>query len=452
VVRGATAGRMTAVMQAMRAGPKVLRVGVVVQGRLVDERILTRRMGVRAVTLASLDHEADARGAMFLVDADVPPRFRLFERAGDGYVLHTLAGMTGRIALSAGVSDLAELAKDGTAAVRLDESARGKVTLAGTTFLFQFVTEPPPQPRPRLPLSVKDGFAARIDWALTIVAAFSFLLHFGAVGAMYSDWMDTVIDEDITVGLVSSPTPVALPVDVAPDGSFGSERSTTSEGPASSATTATTSKPAPHATDAANVDALMSELARVNLAIVGSIHGPDARHLAVADGDGAPVDLGKLAQGSARVDTSGGLGLPSTGGPIVLTHSPAPLATQETATASTTAGRATTVVPRFDVHEEPPSVAGVLNDAEAVVRRQIHQGARHCYQRALESDPTLSGKLVLLLKVAPSGEVASASFSSNTGLNDEVARCIAGVARRARFEAPGPAGATIAVPFAFVRQ
>ena len=60
------------------------------------------------------------------------------------------------------------------------------------------------QPRPQLPLSVKGGLASQIDWNLTIIAAFSFLLHFGLIGAMYSDWMDPVVNDDISPGASST--------------------------------------------------------------------------------------------------------------------------------------------------------------------------------------------------------------------------------------------------------
>ena len=72
-----------------------------------------------------------------------------------------------------------------------------------TTFLFQFVAPPPVQPRPQLPLAVKGGLANQIDWNLTIIAAFSFMLHFGLIGAMYSDWMDPIVNDDVNVqGLI----------------------------------------------------------------------------------------------------------------------------------------------------------------------------------------------------------------------------------------------------------
>jgi membrane protein involved in colicin uptake len=91
-------------------------------------------------------------------------------------------------------------------------------------------------------------------------------------------------------------------------------------------------------------------------------------------------------------------------------------------------------------------------NAEAVIRSQIHPGAKKCYQRGLESDPTQAGKIVILIKVAPSGEVDTATVQSNTGISASVAACISAVARRAKFDAPGPSGSQISVPFNFVKQ
>src|SRR5206468_2884209 len=46
-----------------------------------------------------------------------------------------------------------------------------------------------------LPLAVRGGLAGKNDWTLTFLAAFSFLLHFGLVGSMYSDWSDPIASE-----------------------------------------------------------------------------------------------------------------------------------------------------------------------------------------------------------------------------------------------------------------
>jgi hypothetical protein len=439
---------MTAVMRALTApGPKVLRVGIVMNGRLVEERILAR---ATRVTLGSLGRPEDLRGAMFVIDADVPPGFVLFERTDAGTMLHRLPGMTGRIALPGGVTDVSALPVD---PIRLDESARGRVSIGNATFLFQFVPPLPPQPRPRLPLSVKGGVATHVDWPLLIVAAFSFLLHFGAVGAMYSDWADTVVDEDITVGLIapSSPAPPLAPATEIEEATTNAAASAT---PSSTPTSAGPPKPAPRpaAPSPADVDALLGELGRVNIAIIGGMKGPDARRVLTADDSGPPVDLGRLALRASRIDTTGGLGLPTAGGPITPGREPVLGISSTTGPVATGAGRATTVVPVGDVQMERLPPGSVVPNLEAAIRAQIHPGAKRCYQRGLAVNPTQSGKLVLVLKLSPSGEVASTSFTTNTGLSDQVTRCIAGVAQLATFDSPGPAGATIAIPFGFVRQ
>src|SRR6516164_11148958 len=194
-------GQMTAVMRAMQqqSGPKVLRIGLVASGRILEERIVKQRTSVTV---------GPSEKSTFVVQANLPPQFKLFELIGSDYHLNFLDGMTGRVALATGITDLTALKGQAKRVgpayqVRLTEEARGKIVIGETTFLFQFVAPPPVQPRPQLPLSVKGGLASQIDWSLTIIAAFSFLLHFGIVGAMYSDWMDPVVSDDFNVaGLV----------------------------------------------------------------------------------------------------------------------------------------------------------------------------------------------------------------------------------------------------------
>src|SRR5260370_20330293 len=191
-------GQMTAVMRAIQAtsGPKVLRIGLVAAGRILEERIVKQRTNVTV---------GPSEKSTFVVQANLPAQFKLFELVGNDYYLNFLDGMTGRIALATGITDLAALKGQAKRVgpayqVRLSEEARGKIVIGETTFLFHFVAPPPVQPGPQLPLSVKGGVASQIDWSLTIIAAFSFLLHFGLVGAMYSDWMDPVVSDEFNVG------------------------------------------------------------------------------------------------------------------------------------------------------------------------------------------------------------------------------------------------------------
>jgi hypothetical protein len=91
-----------------------------------------------------------------------------------------------------------------------------------------------------------------------------------------------------------------------------------------------------------------------------------------------------------------------------------------------------------------------VSDAEHTVRTQIWPGVRRCYQLALRADPTEHGRIVILIRVEPSGAVGDASIASNAGLSERLATCAAAVAREARFPPPGPGGAKIALPFNLV--
>jgi hypothetical protein len=450
----ASPGRMTAVMRSARqpAGPKVLRVGVVVGGRLLEERVLERRTTVTV---------GPSERATFVVEANLPPQFKLFERIGDDYYLNTRDGMTGRLALSTGIVELARLREQAGAgpivALRLTEEARGKVIIGGTTLLFQFVAPPPVHPRPRLPLSVKDGVASQIDWRLAVIVAMSFLLHFGLVGGMYSDWMDTVVDDDITVGLIhaiaSTRPPDVETAETVTESATPTE--TRAPAPAPAASTAARNRPRP-ANPGAILDGLLGDLDQVNIALVGSLKGgPNLRAVTTPGDNGAPIDLDALAARRTRIgnESRDGLDLPGGAGePIQPGRTGFRLPMRETGEAPSSAGRMTRVVLAPAIHEESPVLSAPVPDAEAVIRRQIEPGAKRCYQKGLGSDPTQSGKLVLAIRVAPSGEVDSATVSSHAGLSAGVADCIVDVARRAKFGRTGPGGATIVVPFGFVMQ
>jgi hypothetical protein len=449
-------GQMTAVMRAMQqsSGPKVLRIGLVASGRILEERIVKQRTTVTV---------GPSEKSTFVVQANVPPQFKLFELIGNDYHLNFLDGMTGRVALATGITDLVALKGQARRVgpayqIRLTEEARGKIVLGETTFLFQFVAPPPVQPRPQLPLSVKGGLASQIDWNLTIIAAFSFLLHFGLIGAMYSDWMDPVVNDDITAGLLDMvQKTVPPPVETSEVPSSTASSTDTAPAPTQAPKQAAPSQKQGAAPDAKVVAGLLQEAEQARIAILSALNGGPNINGAMKDDNGAPVDLNSLANRSGGIsNTAGGLNLPNgAGGPIRPGQGGAGLQGLrggETGGASTSAGQATVVKIRGDVEYGGSTASVPVSNAEAVIRSQIHPGAKRCYQQGLESDPTQSGRLVILIKVAPSGEVDSVSVSSNSGLSSGVANCIQRVAKRAKFDAPGASGSSISVPFNFVKQ
>jgi hypothetical protein len=174
---------------------------------------------------------------------------------------------------------------------------------------------------------VKGGVANQIDWTLTIIAAFSFMLHFGFVGAMYSDWMDPPVREGVSVsGIVDMmkniPTPPpteTAPVDTSP--------TTTAV-----ATAAPTPKPAggggAHASNTgggksgsvsdAKAAALTQQAEAMQMQLLAALGGQSSVSGALGrNGEIPPVDLSAAAASGAGVSETGGdLRTGSGGGPV----------------------------------------------------------------------------------------------------------------------------------------
>ena len=452
--QGGRPGQMTSVMRAVaqQAGPKVLRIGLVQSGRVIEERIIKQRTSVTI---------GQSEKAMFVVPTpNVPAQFKLFELIGSDYYLNFLDGMSGRVALQTGISELSALKGQARRVgpayqVRLTEDARGKVVVGDTTFLFQFVSPPPPAPRPQLPLSVKGGLASQIDWTLTIIAAFSFMMHFGFIGAMYSDWMDQVVNDDISAqGLTDMLNKIPPPViEQKPEVAATSTATSTAAAP----TATGPSTPAP--TKAGPISekqaaALTQQAENMQMQMLAAFGGTTSVAGALTRGDVPVTDLSGVAQSSAGVSSTGGdLKLASGGGGLAnVGHGGGGLGALG---ATGGGGSGTTVAarevkgPTGDAQMGPIAGGGAVSDADRVIAG-LRPSFKSCYNKGLANDPSMSGKIVLAIKVQPNGDVESVSKAGGSGLSAEVEQCIIGRAKRASFSAGG--GATLQVPVTFVQQ
>jgi len=461
-------GQMTAVMRAMsvQTGPKVLRLGLVQGGRVLEERIIKQRT---TVTVGSNEK------AMFVIPApNLPPNFKLFELVGSDYHLNFLDGMNGRVALTSGITDLGALRGQAKKVgnvyqVRLTEDARGKVVIGDTTFLFQFVAPPPVQPRPQLPLSVKGGVANQIDWTLTIIAAFSFMLHFGFVGAMYSDWMDPPVSEGVSVsGIVDMmkniPTPPpteTAPVDTSPTTTAVATASPTPKpagGGGGGAHASTTGGGKSGSVSDAKAAALTQQAEAMQMQLLAALGGQSSVSGALGrNGEIPPVDLSAAAASGAGVSGTGGdLRTGSGGGPVQGGGGKGGLGgigggTQGSGTGQGAGGETKVAGPTGVAQVGGASATVPVTDADRVIAG-LRPRFRACYQQGLNTDPSMSGKVTITAKVGPNGEVSSADVSSNTGLSAGVAQCIARAVRNAQFSAPGGSGSTLSIPVTFVQQ
>lgn len=116
---------------------------------------------------------------------------------------------------------------------------------------------------------------------------------------------------------------------------------------------------------------------------------------------------------------------------------------------STTAGSAMRVVPLGSRQEGGASTSAPAPHTEAVLRGQINPAAKSCYENDPDSKSRRPGRLVILIKVTPSGEIESVSESSNIGVSPSVASCITTAALAAKFAAPGVNGAMVRAAFTF---
>ena len=456
---GGRPGQMTAVMRAMavNTGPKVLRIGVVHRGRIVEERVIKQRTTVTV---------GQSEKSMFVVPSpNIPPQFKLFELLGPDYYLNFLDGMTGRVALATGITDIGALrgqAKknaSGAYQVKLTEEARGKVVIGDTTFLFQFVAPPPVQPRPQLPLAVKGGLASQIDWTLTIIAAFSFLLHFGIVGAMYSDWMDQPVGDDSVAGLADMlkniPAPPAPEVPPEPTAAPTTTSQATKDPAKAAAPTGPAAKQNGPVSDT-KAAALSQQADQMQMAMLASIAGGPSTKGALDRSEIPPVDLSNAAASTAGVTPGAGdLKFGAGGAPVQGGRNGGLGAiaggTTGSGTGSTAGNERKVAGPTGDAQVGAFSASVQVSDADRVIAG-LRPKFKACYQQGLNSDPTMSGKVTISAKIAPTGEVDSANATENTGLSAGVASCIARAVRNAQFAAPGGTGSALKIPVTFVQQ
>lgn len=455
---GARPGQMTAVMRAVApTGPKVLRIGLVQGGRVLEERIIKQRSHVTV---------GPSEKSMFVISSkNVPANFRLFELINNEYHLTILDGMTGRVALPTGISDLSVLkgqakrTAQGAYQIRLTEDSRGKVVIGDTTFLFQFVTPPPVQPKPQLPVSVTRG-ASSIDWPTTMIAAFSFLLHFLAIGSLYSDWLDPLHDEEVNVaGLVDSVKnlPAPPPIEVVSD-----EVGDAQEGTAKEATKETGGGKGKGASDgkmtAGQAAALSNELEQLSMATIGALSSMGTATEGVLEG-GNEVALSALDSAAASGagvsgDALGGLRLGGGGGTIT----PGAVGSGLGGIGTTGQGAGNTVgeVKKVQGPRGTANVAGArpivgsVSNAQAVVAG-MRAGFRNCYQRELNNNPEAAGRIDLTITVGPGGEVQSVQAAPSGNLGSAVG-CVRARAAAAQFAPPEGGQAVIQVPVTFVKQ
>jgi hypothetical protein len=107
------------------------------------------------------------------------------------------------------------------------------------------------------------------------------------------------------------------------------------------------------------------------------------------------------------------------------------------------------VGPRKDTFCEGECTGQETPELLSALRARAGQ-ARSCYERALTHNSSLSGSVVLSLRVSPSGTACSASMAKDTLADPAVTNCVLQRFRSGKFPKPGGGCVDVALPINFV--
>lgn len=467
---------------------RVLRIGIVESGRIVEEKIIGAEKDV------TVGHSE--RNDFVVTDDRLPPRHKLFEFRGGRYYLSFTEDMTGRVSFPGGFSELSVLASSGkvrrigrNCLLELGREARGKVVLGESTLLFQMVRPPALQPKPRLPATVRGGWLKSVDWFFSALIALSFLAQFGlVVWLVERDWPLTpqfelradirqLLDNtrpsqaDIESRLEKMRHPDDLPTigdipSMAPDEFAPSQRSDTldrrlaatkrADAAAAAESRAAESRrrvKAAIADEAARLIATTGLIGSLNEdgdgAVADVLRGgriTDDLDIAMAEADGVEVassssstvfrrPSGRKTGGDA-VDIAGLIGSGGGGQEV----------------ASEAIGEEAPVTGR--IKRGAPAVSsssvGSLNAQE--VRRVVGgslSAIKLCYERSLRRNRSLQGRVTINFTIGSGGRVTRAQAVQNLSAAPEVGSCIETRIRSLRFPSPEGGPVTFQYPFLF---
>jgi outer membrane biosynthesis protein TonB len=467
---------------------KILRIGIIQGGKIIEERLLRKREPVTV---------GDSNRNTFVIPATgLPSRFPLFELKGDVYYLTMADWMSGRLSLGTGVADLQTLKQEGVAKqvgqvdyeepanpqskkkvpvyqVALSEKSRGKLTFGDITLLFQFVTPPPLPAKPQLPTLIQGGWIKGIDWVYSSILVVSGLAHLGFIAYLQT----YPLDKEISLSQISDrfakyimptkPPPAPPKPDQAKDAKADSKKGKEKKKPTKKkAEPEKKAKTPPKqlsdeekaARAAARRAKIEQKLARVSvLALLGAKGGTGSPIKNVLEGGGEMQrnldDALKQTSGVAVDDGSGVVrgsrgGGGARGSLDVASDLRGPAGGSGGGAATASKRRGANIKAKLKIENFEPE-GGTLDTGKLRSYIQRKQPSlRYCYEKELKNSPDLSGKLSIRITIALTGRVSSVEIEENS-LNAAVASCAKANVLRWRFPKPEGEAVTLVLPLVF---
>lgn len=422
----------------MQDKKKVLKIGLVQDGKLIEDAVLSERQGV---TIG-----LDPSNTLSIAEPNIPRRHLLLNFSGDEYHLHLLEGMKGRLLVDDQTLDLADAAKTKRAVktakgyeINLAPNSKGKITIGRSTVLFQLVPPPPPPPIMQLPKELKGGLFKSFDWFFLVVLLISALMHSTLIMYLnsipYSEVDSMQLDTERFVQVVQAED-IILPEEEEYEDEELTKRPASGGGGGGAGNQGVENKGilALITRDGSNGnvgDLLAQSGLGGNLDDV--LSGLGGVRVGRASDEG--IGSGTRGSGTGGPGSGSGVGIGDIG------------SVGRAGTAQTGQRQARTI--RARMSSSTGGISGKIDAAQVrgIIRSRV--GAiRHCYEMQLKVNPSLKGTIRVQFTIGASGSVSSCSVLSNSMGNTLVADCVCRRVRRWRF--PPPEEGSVTVPQTFV--
>jgi TonB family protein len=444
---------------------KILRIGLIKNGRVVKEHLLHKYSNVTVGTSEKCTFQLSIDG--------LPPIYPLIKVKNKRYHLQFTPKMDGRLTVgdqSQGnqTLDLKTIASQGISrqegklqVLELNERMRGKLVIGEFNLLFQFITPPPPRVRPELPAAYKRSLWKAIDWPFANVLLCSFILQSSSLSFLLTreyppkqiNIAEVVSRFTEIIEKIEEPPPPPEELPESKDNKPEIENDNPEEKVAEP-------EELPEPTTPENKEK------RREILTQKVTNQTALKYLVSGDGGGTNI-VGELSGEAARTSIAeafDGVGLAVAGSDVKRVKGPIGEESGKTmgiddsklkgkTTKAVQSGRKKEKRIKGRIKVSRPSEAigtGTLSPdkIQRIVQRR-KRGLQGCYEAELKKDNTFKGKVKIQFTIEPSGRVSNSKAIQNTMGSNAVAQCIAKQIKRWRFPKPSGGSVTIAYPFVF---
>jgi hypothetical protein len=440
-----------------KTAPNFLRVALVWNETIIQERVLTKA--------ARIVVGEDMKSCDFVMpSAGLPANFDLLRPSGDGYTFRFTGAIEGKISVGDEEMSIEDLLKDGAKGVRTDGEAReidvssgdwGVLQLGNLGLFFQFVSRIAAVPAAPLMKRVDWGFAATLLLALLLHLSFLLAARLLFEGNMHLS--EFGMPDRFIKYIVEKPDEIPEPEkedfgkkeDVGKkaggkEGKFGKKDAKVKQSKVPKRDGELVKK----IQDLGIHKALGSNLLGTGPLkdIFGDRTGFDTQMAVAMSGHGDQLVIGQgsggmglrgtgsggggsgfgRVWGMGKIDTGGGRGVRANLG-----------------------GKSRRKV-KASVSRGKPQATGFCSTAD--IQRVVGAraaGIKFCYEKELQRNPSLAGKIIVNWLIKTDGRVGKAHVVSSSMKSSKVENCILKQIRRWRFKKPEGGMCSVNFPFVF---